>query len=93
MNLSNVLTIVRFTLQEAISRKLILAGIFLSVAFLLLFWWGYSLIFQEAVREFANETPGSEGRASRPSRSGRPSRCWGCTPSVFSPASWRCSFR
>jgi len=50
MNLRNVWTMVRFTMQEAVSRKLILAGLVLSVAFLLLFGWGYSLLFAEITK-------------------------------------------
>ncbi|HEX5166348.1 MAG TPA: ABC transporter permease [Thermomicrobiales bacterium] len=42
----NTLTIARFTLQEAISRRLILAGTILSMAFLGLFALGFFLIYQ-----------------------------------------------
>jgi Cu-processing system permease protein len=41
----NTLTIARFTIQEAISRRLILAGAVLSLAFLGLFVLGFSLIY------------------------------------------------
>lgn len=41
----NTLTIARFTIQEAISRRLILAGAILSVAFLGLFSLGFFLIY------------------------------------------------
>jgi ABC-type transport system involved in multi-copper enzyme maturation permease subunit len=41
----NALTIARFTLQEAISRRLILAGAILSLAFLGLFVLGFALIY------------------------------------------------
>ena len=46
--MSNVATIVRFTLQEAVSRRLILAGLFLSLAFVGLFGWGAHLLQQDA---------------------------------------------
>lgn len=42
----NTLTIARFTIQEAISRRLILAGTVLSLAFLGLFALGFFLIYQ-----------------------------------------------
>jgi ABC-type transport system involved in multi-copper enzyme maturation permease subunit len=42
----NTLTIARFTIQEAISRRLILAGAILSLAFLGLFALGFYLIYQ-----------------------------------------------
>lgn len=42
----NILTIARFTIQEAISRRLILAGTLLSLAFLGLFALGFFLIYQ-----------------------------------------------
>jgi len=41
----NTLTIARFTIQEAISRRLILAGAVLSLAFLGLFTLGFYLIY------------------------------------------------
>jgi ABC-type transport system involved in multi-copper enzyme maturation permease subunit len=41
----NTLTIARFTIQEAISRRLILAGTILSMAFLGLFALGFFLIY------------------------------------------------
>lgn len=41
----NTLTIARFTIQEAISRRLILAGAVLSLAFLALFSLGFFLIY------------------------------------------------
>ena len=41
-----MLTIARFTIQEAISRRLILAGALLSLAFLGLFALGFGLIYQ-----------------------------------------------
>ena len=41
----NTLTIARFTIQEAISRRLILAGAVLSLAFLGLFALAFSLIY------------------------------------------------
>jgi Cu-processing system permease protein len=41
----NTLTVARFTIQEAISRRLILAGVVLSMAFLGLFTLGFSLIY------------------------------------------------
>ena len=41
-----MLTIARFTIQEAISRRLILAGGLLSLAFLGLFTLGFRLIYQ-----------------------------------------------
>jgi len=42
----NILTIARFTIQEAISRRLILAGSLLSLAFIGLFALGFFLIYQ-----------------------------------------------
>jgi ABC-type transport system involved in multi-copper enzyme maturation permease subunit len=42
----NTLTIARFTIQEAISRRLILAGALLSLAFLGLFALGFTLIYR-----------------------------------------------
>jgi ABC-type transport system involved in multi-copper enzyme maturation permease subunit len=42
----NALVIARFTLQEAVSRRLILAGALLSLAFLGLFALGFGLIYQ-----------------------------------------------
>lgn len=42
----SILTIARFTIQEAISRRLILAGALLSLAFLGLFAFGFGLIYQ-----------------------------------------------
>lgn len=41
----HTLTITRFTLQEAVSRRLILAGFVLSAAFLALFAYGFSLLY------------------------------------------------
>lgn len=43
----NTLVIARFTLQEAISRRLILAGAVLSFAFLALFTVGFALLHRE----------------------------------------------
>ncbi|MGH2588074.1 MAG: ABC transporter permease subunit [Dehalococcoidia bacterium] len=42
----STLMIARFTLQEAVSRRLILAGVLLSLAFLGLFALGFGLIYQ-----------------------------------------------
>ena len=42
----STLTIARFTIQEAISRRLVLAGAVLSLAFLGLFALGFGLIYQ-----------------------------------------------
>lgn len=44
----NTLTVARFTLQEAISRRLILAGAILSLAFLGLFVLGFALIYHNS---------------------------------------------
>ena len=41
----NALVIARFTLQEAVSRRLILAGVLLSGAFLALFGFGFWMIY------------------------------------------------
>lgn len=43
--MTNTLTIARFTIQEAVSRRLVLAGALLSVAFLGLFTLGFALIY------------------------------------------------
>lgn len=47
----NALVIARFTLQEAVSRRVILAGVVLSVAFLALYTVGFTLIYSEVLRE------------------------------------------
>src|SRR5690606_3381648 len=44
----SMLTIARFTIQEPISRRLILAGAVLSLAFLGLFALGFYLIYQNS---------------------------------------------
>ena len=52
----NTLTIARFTIQEAISRRLILAGVILSLAFLTLFAVGFAFLYHQAV-ELAVTSP------------------------------------
>src|SRR5207253_3147670 len=52
----NTLVIARFTLHEAVSRRLILAALLLSVAFLGLFLLGFSFVYGKAV-----ETAGESG--------------------------------
>ena len=47
----NALVIARFALHEALSRRVIAAGVVLSVAFLALYALGFSLIYQEVVTE------------------------------------------
>jgi Cu-processing system permease protein len=55
----NVLTIARFTLHEAVSRRLILAGLILSVAFVALFAVGFSFLYDAGRRAVA--VPGGRG--------------------------------
>ncbi|MBI3969328.1 MAG: ABC transporter permease subunit [Chloroflexi bacterium] len=45
----NVLTVARFTIQEAISRKLVLAGVVLSLCFVGLFALGFAFLHGRAV--------------------------------------------
>ncbi|MBA2528805.1 MAG: ABC transporter permease [Euzebyales bacterium] len=42
------LTVVRLSLKEAVRRRLLLAGIVLSVAFVVLFWLGFSSLYGRA---------------------------------------------
>ncbi len=58
----NTLTIARFTIQEAISRRLILAGAILSLAFLGLFALGFGLIYQHD-SEFSGPLSDAQSRA------------------------------
>lgn len=47
----NTLTIARFTLHEAVSRRLILAGVLLSLAFLALFGLGFAFLHGKVLEE------------------------------------------
>lgn len=47
----NTLTIARFTLHEAVSRRLILAGVLLSLAFLALFGLGFAFLYGKVLEE------------------------------------------
>ena len=47
----NALVIARFALMEAVSRRVILAGVVLSLAFLGLYALGFNLIYQEVLTE------------------------------------------
>ena len=53
----NALVIARFALMEAVSRRVVVAGIVLSLAFLALYTVGFSLIYAEVLRESLTETP------------------------------------
>jgi Cu-processing system permease protein len=53
----NALVIARFALMEAVSRRVVVAGVLLSVAFLALYALGFSLIYAEVLRESLTETP------------------------------------
>jgi Cu-processing system permease protein len=53
----NTLTIARFTLHEALSRRLILAGVLISVGYLALFALGFRLLYNWAVS--TSQTPES----------------------------------
>jgi Cu-processing system permease protein len=53
----NALVIARFSLQEALSRRVIAAGVLLSVAFLALFTLGFWLLYAEVLRESAAASP------------------------------------
>ncbi len=50
------MTIVRLTLREAANRKVLLVGAIISVAFLGLFWVGFSVGFDEAANDTADPT-------------------------------------
>lgn len=50
----NVLTIARLTLKEAVSRRLILAGVLLSLAFLALFAAGFMFLFSKTQENARN---------------------------------------
>src|SRR3712207_9206197 len=52
----NILTIARFTIQEAVSRRLILAGVLLSLAFLALFAVGFAFLYGKILEEAATST-------------------------------------
>jgi Cu-processing system permease protein len=49
----SALTIARFTVQEAISRRLVLAGVLVSLAFVALFALGFAFLYGEALKEAA----------------------------------------
>jgi Cu-processing system permease protein len=49
----NALTVARFTIQEAIRRRLILAGLLLSLAFLGLYTLGFSFLYGRAAHDAA----------------------------------------
>jgi ABC-type transport system involved in multi-copper enzyme maturation permease subunit len=55
-------TVVRLTLREAANRKVLLVGGVISVAFLLLFWLGFSVGFSEAASD-ADEATITAGAA------------------------------
>lgn len=50
------MTIVRLTLREAVNRKVILVGAVISAAFLLLFWLGFSVGFDQAADDSSDPT-------------------------------------
>ncbi len=54
----NVLTIARFTVHEAVRRRLILAGVLLSLLFLALFALGFSLMYEREAARPAAQTRG-----------------------------------
>jgi Cu-processing system permease protein len=54
----SALTIARFTVQEAVRRRLILAGLLLSLLFLVLFGLGFSLLFEREAARPAAQTRG-----------------------------------
>ncbi|HEX2172394.1 MAG TPA: ABC transporter permease, partial [Dehalococcoidia bacterium] len=54
------LTIARFTIHEAISRRLILAGIILSLAYLALFAIGFALLYGILLEEAASSSSPSD---------------------------------
>ena len=60
--MSGTLTIARFTLQEAISRRLILAGTLLSLAFVGLFTLGFALLYNMD-SEFSGPLSDAQSRA------------------------------
>jgi ABC-type transport system involved in multi-copper enzyme maturation permease subunit len=47
----SALTIARFTVQEAISRRLVLAGVLVSLAFVALFAVGFAFLYGEALKQ------------------------------------------
>ena len=49
----NALTIARFTIQEAISRRLILAGVLISLAFVGLYALGFAFLYGKALEDAA----------------------------------------
>jgi Cu-processing system permease protein len=59
----NALVIARFTLQEAISRRLILAGALLSAAFLGLFAFGFWLLYNNADLSKISQGPVTNAQA------------------------------
>ena len=70
----NVLVVARWTLLEARRRRLVLAGVMLSVAFVALFAVGFALLYQ-ARSEPGRQVPGRSA-GWRLARS-----CWPCPPS------------
>ena len=52
----NTLMIARFTIHEAISRRLILAGVLLSLAFLALFAVGFAFLYGKVLEDAASST-------------------------------------
>jgi Cu-processing system permease protein len=54
----NALVVARFTIQEAISRRLILAGVVISLAFIALFALGFSLLYGMALEEQGGQAAG-----------------------------------
>jgi Cu-processing system permease protein len=63
----NVLVVARWTVLEARRRRLLLAGVILSVAFVALFAVGFFLLYQDQQRALAAENPavGAGGLAAR----------------------------
>lgn len=60
--MNNALTIARFTLQEAISRRLILAGTLISLAFVGLFTLGFAMIYNMG-SEFSGPASDAQSQA------------------------------
>jgi ABC-type transport system involved in multi-copper enzyme maturation permease subunit len=52
----NVLTVARFTLQEAVNRRLILAGVLISLLFVALYALGFSLLYENVLAPAAERS-------------------------------------
>jgi Cu-processing system permease protein len=59
----NALTIARFTIHEAVSRRLILAGLVLSLVFVGLYTLGFVLLYRQDVGGPGTTNPASDPRA------------------------------